>query len=127
MRTLIISLLLLNTIYSQQDRTTMGVSLQTQNGLNNNSSINPEQMDLINQGLQKYEYQSNRDTLLFINPLSGGMMNINEGGKHFITFYPDEERGENAQITYNCGVLRTFDQNSSTVTEIGGFYSTAFT
>ena len=50
MRALTLYLVLLNTIFSQQDRTTMGVSLQTQNGLDNNFSINPEQMDLINQG-----------------------------------------------------------------------------
>ena len=45
MRALTLYLVIFNTIFSQQDRTTMGVSLQTQNGSDNNFSINPEQMD----------------------------------------------------------------------------------
>ena len=74
-----------HSIFAQQNRTTMGVPLLTQNGLGSSISFNSEQMDLIRQGLQKYKYQNYRDTLLFIDPLSGGMMNINEGGRHFIS------------------------------------------
>ena len=122
MRALTLYLVLLNTIFSQQDRTTMGVSLQTQNGSDNNFSINPEQTDLINQGLQKYEYQNNRDTLLFRDPLSGGMMNIDEGGRHFISFYPDEDRDVGNISDYNCGLNRSWNQNIFTAAEIGGFY-----
>ena len=122
MRTLIIYLLLLNTIYSQQDRTTMGVSLQTQIGLGNTFSINSEQMDLINQGLQKYEYQSNRDTLLFMDPLSGGMMNLNEGGKNYISYYPDVNNNVGTVVNYFCDFRLTSDQLSGTHVEIGGFY-----
>ena len=79
MRTLILCLLFSNTIFSQEDRTTMGYPLQNQNGFSSSISINPDQMELIRQGLRRYEYQNNRDTLMFIDPLSGGMMNINGG------------------------------------------------
>ena len=122
MRALTLYLVLLNTIFSQQDRTTMGVSLQTHNGSDHNFSINPEQMDLINQGLQKYEYQNNRDTLLFRDPLSGGMMNINDGGRHFISYYPDEDRDGGNISDYNCGSNRSWNQSTFTAAEIGGFY-----
>ena len=47
MRALTLYLVILNTIFSQQDRTTMGVSLQTQNGLDNNFSINNIDINLI--------------------------------------------------------------------------------
>ena len=52
MRTLTLFLLLLNTIFSQQGRTTMGMLLQNQNGLGSPISFNSEQMDLIRKGLQ---------------------------------------------------------------------------
>ena len=122
MRALTLYLVLLNTIFSQQDRTTMGVPLQTHNGSDHNFSINPEQMDLINQSLQKYEYQNNRDTLLFRDPLSGGMMNLNEGGKNYISYYPDVNNNVGTVVNYFCDFRLTSDQLSGTHIEIGGFY-----
>ena len=122
MRTLILCLLFSNTIFSQEDRTTMGYPLQNQNGFSSSISINPDQMELIRQGLRRYEYQNNRDTLIFIDPLSGGMMNINGGGNHFISFYPDENRLGGYISNYNCDVNRSWNQNQYTASEIGGFY-----
>ncbi len=122
MRTLTLFLLLLNTIFSQQGRTTMGMLLQNQNGLGSSISFNSEQIDLIRKGLQKYEYQNNRDTLLFRDPLSGGMMNINDGGRHFISYYPDEDRDGGNISDYDCGLNRSWNQNTFTAAEIGGFY-----
>jgi len=122
MRTLILCLLFSNTIFSQEDRTTMGYPLQNQNGFSSSISINPDQMELIRQGLRRYEYQNNRDTLMFIDPLSGGMMNINGGGNHFISFYPDENRAGGYISNYNCDMNRSWNQNQYTASEIGGFY-----
>ena len=122
MRTLILCLLFSNTIFSQENRTTMGYPLQNQNGFSSSSSLNPDQMELIRQGLRRYEYQNNRDTLLFIDPLSGGMMNINEGGNHFISFYPDENRDAGDFSNYNCDMNRSWNQMQYTASEIGGFY-----
>ena len=60
-------------------------------------------MDLIRKGLQKYDYQNNRDTLLFRDPLSGGMMNINDGGG--ISFLITQMRTEMAVIFLTMNVV----------------------
>ena len=52
------------------------------------------------------------------------MMNINGGGNHFISFYPDENRlGGSGNISnYNCDMNRSWNQMLHTASEIGGFY-----
>ena len=50
------------------------------------------------------------------------MMNINDGGRHFISYYPDEDRDGGNISDYDCGLNRSWNQNTFTAAEIGGFY-----
>ena len=86
MHKLFLCLLLSKIIFSQEVKTSMGFPIQKENVVANSSSFNQSQIELIREGLQMYEYQDNRDTFLLIDPLGGGMINLNEGGKIIFIF-----------------------------------------
>ena len=119
---LFLCLLLLEIILPQEVKTAMGLQIQKQNALGNPSSFNQNQVELINQGLRMYEYQDNRDTFLLIDPLGSGMINLDDGGKNHISFYPDVNTNLGAALNYFCDNKFIVDQSSSTHVKIGGFY-----
>ena len=122
MRKLFLCLLLSKIILPLEAKTAKGLIIQNQNSLGNSSSFNQNQIESIIEGLQMYEYQDNRDTFLLIDPLGGGMINLNEGGKNYIYFYPDVNTNVGVAINYVCDYKFTLDQLTGTHVQIGGFY-----
>lgn len=111
-----------NFIYNQENYRSLGVSFQKLKVEENFFLTNSEQKSRIQRALQKYRYYGNRDTLLLIDPLGGGMMNLNEGGNSYISYYPDVNSNIGAVSNYTCDFKLTSDQLSGTHIDIGGFY-----
>ena len=111
-----------NILYTQGNYRSAGVPFQKLKDEVNHFSTNSVQKGKIQNALQKYIYDGNRDSLLLLDPLGGGMMNLNEGGNSYISYYPDVNRNIGAVINYTCDFKLTSDQLTGTHSDIGGFY-----
>ena len=111
-----------NLLYTQGNYRSAGVPFQKLKDEVNHFSTNSDQKGKIQKALQKYIFDGNRDSLLLIDPLGGGMMNLNAGGNSYISYYPDVNRNLGAVINYTCDFKLTSDQLTGTHSDIGGFY-----
>ena len=84
--------------------------------------ISEMQRNIVKEKMAEVEKTMNRDTLVLFDPISGGMVNINDGGTTSIMNYPDENRNNTQTTNYACESRRTFNNCTMTDILIGGFY-----